>query len=202
MVVERHGHAGREITWKCQCDCGKIVYTTGHVMKSGSSRSCGCLFREVVEKNNKIHGETGTRLYNNWKGMLQRCRDKNYAYYNDYGGRGIKVCDQWKQFVPFRNWALANGYKDGLTIERVDNNGNYEPENCKWVTRKEQGNNRRTNHLITFNGKTQNIAQWSEETGLPFQLIIERINILKWTPQKALTTPARRHKPYEFKPLK
>lgn len=117
--------------------------------------------------SNIKHGKKGTRIYNIWIRMKVRCYNKNYDRYKDHGGRGIVMCDEWKHdFMTFYNWAMDNGYKEGLTIDRIDNDGNYEPNNCRWSTPKQQCNNRRTNIYLTYEGKTQTIAQWAEELGV------------------------------------
>jgi hypothetical protein len=121
--------------------------------------------------------------------MIDRCYNENNNHYRNYGGRGIKVCDEWKIVSVFREWAELNGYADFLTIDRIDNNGNYCPENCRWVSRKEQNNNTRRNRLITFNGETKNLVEWSEITGIHNNTLKDRLNT-GWTIEEALTTPA------------
>lgn len=131
-----------------------------------------------------------TRLYNIWGHMKNRCSCEKNTFYRHYGGRGIKVCEEWFEFLPFYEWAITNGYTDNLTLDRIDVNGNYEPSNCRWVTRKAQSNNRRDNKLVTFNGKTKSIAQWAEMTGIKDTTIRYRIK-QGWSVEKTLTTPAR-----------
>jgi hypothetical protein len=131
--------------WKCKCDCGTIKSIQGNHLKSKSIVSCGC-----YNKNKGIkHGFRYTRIYRIWGGMLSRCNRPANDNYMHYGGRGIKVCDAWKDFIPFKDWALANGYKDCLTIDRIQVNGNYEPNNCRWATQKEQGANKRSREIKT-----------------------------------------------------
>ena len=117
------------------------------------------------------------RLYTIWRNMKRRCNDSDRECYKNYVGRGIRVCDEWQNnYRSFYNWALSNGYNDELTIERINVNGNYEPLNCTWATRKEQSNNKRNNHFLTFNGKTQTVAQWSEELDISISTILRRID--------------------------
>ncbi len=136
---------------------------------------------------NHSHGMTGTRIYYIYNNMINRCEREKDKRYSNYGKRGISVCDEWKQsFQSFFNWALSNGYDETLTLDRIDVDGNYDPNNCRWTTIKEQENNRSNNHLITFNGKTQTLAQWSEERKIKYATLERRINKYKWTIQKAL----------------
>ena len=157
-----------KIRWLCQCDCGNtVIVQTGH-LRSGHTQSCGCRARDIAVKVNTTHGQKHTRLYKIWEGMKKRCYAVNNAAYPHYGGRGITIFDEWRNdFMAFYDWAMANGYREDLSIERNDVNGNYEPENCCWITRGEQTNNTRRTHYITVDDRTQNIAQWSKELGIP-----------------------------------
>lgn len=133
------------------------------------------------------HNATGTRIYNIYRGLKNRCYNQNDYHYEWYGSRGITICEEWlNDYKAFENWALNNGYQEHLTIDRIDNNGNYEPSNCRWITHKEQCNNRRTNHLITINGETKNISEWAETVSIDKKVIerrlkkgIEGIDLLK-----------------------
>jgi len=137
------------------------------------------------------HGGAHTRLYSIWKGMLRRCRNKNALCYVYYGGRGIKVCDEWLAFIGFRCWAINNGYDDSLTLDRIDNDGNYEPNNCRWATKMEQANNSRNNRFITYGGKTFSVAEWARKLGLPRSVIYDRLIKRGWSVRAAFTEPIR-----------
>lgn len=170
----------------CKCDCGKEVECFLNNLTRGTSTSCGCLRSYYAKQSRNCHGESRSRLYMEWNRTKTRCYNKNTHYYKNYGGRGIKVCDEWQTYWPFREWALAHGYRDDLTLERIDVNGDYCPENCTWIPMKEQANNKQNSHYITFNGQKKTIAQWARETGLNPSCIQYRLKAGK-TPEECLS---------------
>lgn len=188
-VVARAGsNQQREAMWLCKCECGSETIIRGSDVRTGHIKSCGCWKRESSKKLLTKHGKRNTRLYHIWCGMKTRCNNPNDIGYNLYGGRGIKVCDEWSQdFMAFYQWATENGYTDKMTIDRIDADGNYCPENCRWTTQKAQQNNRRNNHIIAFNGETRTVTEWAEITNIKSTTIYNRLK-RGWTIEKALTT--------------
>lgn len=168
---ERHG-----TIWRCLCDCGNEVNVVGHALKKGATVSCGCYARESQSKRAKTHGESKTRLYSIYRGMISRCYCENSGeFYKNYGGRGITVCDAWKSsYENFRDWALNNGYSDELTIDRIDVNGNYCPENCRWITMKQQARNKRKTIRLTYHGVTKSAYDWGEIIGVSGRVLDNR----------------------------
>lgn len=171
--------------WLFKCDCGKEKVILVDNVKSGKSKSCGCLWKEKIKGNNTTHGMAGTKTYCSWANMKYRCLNKNRKRYKDYGGRGIIICDRWLNgFTNF--YADMGECPQNKTLDRKDNNGNYKPNNCRWATSKQQHNNKRTNHLITYKNKTQNVTQWAEKIGIDRGVIYERLK-RGWSIERALT---------------
>lgn len=185
---DRSGHSA----WLCRCDCGKTTIARGSHLKEGYIQSCGCIAKERLKERSTKHGLEHTRTYRIWKDMLSRCYNPKNNRYHRYGGRGITVCPEWKDNIQnFHNWAMQNGYRDDLTIDRINNEGPYSPENCRWVTHKEQLNNTSRNRRVTINGITKTVAQWSEETGTNRRTIEYRLDH-GWPPEKAVKEPVKR----------
>lgn len=164
--------------WKCKCDCGNnnvVVY--GQSLTRGKTKSCGCMKGEYVSKNKTKHGKRYTRIYSIWSGMKSRCFLETDLDFLNYGGRGITVCDEWKDnFELFYNWAINNGYEENLTIDRINVNSNYEPNNCRWITSAEQNRNRRNNVYLTYDGVTMTCAEWSRKLGLNVGTVNNRLH--------------------------
>lgn len=158
--------------WLCKCDCGNTYLAKGYNLANGRVKSCGCNQR----KGHKTHGMSHTSLHKRWRSIKDRCTNPRCERYADYGGRGITICDEWENdFVAFMEWALSHGYEESLTIDRIDVNGNYEPDNCRWITLKEQNMNKRNNHFLTFNGETHTLTEWSKIRNIPLSTIYCRI---------------------------
>lgn len=181
-----------EVLWRCVCDCGTEKLIRGSHLRYGKTMSCGCLRRE--KGRNQTHGKRQTRLYNTWVRLRDRCRNPKNKSYQNYGGRGITYCKEWERFEIFYEWAMSNGYKDGLTIERIDNSKGYCPENCRWATIKEQARNRRTNHLLTYKGETKTITEWAEQYNMPPLTLRARVTRYHWPVEKAIETPVDKEK--------
>lgn len=191
-VIERAENKHNNSAWLCKCECGALCVVQSCSLRSGRTKSCGCFQKEQITKILEIHGQAKgnhTRLYNIYHGIKKRCYKKDEKSFNRYGGKGITMCNEWlNDFQSFYDWAMSNGYADNLTIDRIDNSKGYFPDNCRWVTYKVQNNNTSRNHLITYNGKTQTMAQWAFEMGINYDTLRARINRSHWSIERALTT--------------
>lgn len=193
MVVKFSHNQGHKRMWECLCDCGKTTIVAGVNLKSGRTKSCGCFKLEGLIQRSTSHNQRHTLLYDVWKTMKQRCGNPKNRGYHNYGGRGICVCDEWKSnFQSFYDWSMDNGYKQGLTIDRIDVNGNYCPENCRWVDRRVQANNMRVNRMITYNGETDTLANWSRRLNINYYTLEQRLNKFHWPVEKAFIPPAKK----------
>lgn len=186
----------RYTQWLCRCECDNQVVSRTAYIKNGNTKSCGCLISlkakqhiKTLNRQQITHNGSNDRLYSIWVNMKHRCNNPNDPRYCDYGGRGISVCDEWiHSYENFRDWSISNGYSEYLSIDRIDVNGNYEASNCRWTTNKEQQNNMRSNRLLTYNGETHTVSEWSDITGINKSTISKRINRSGWSTEKALTT--------------
>jgi hypothetical protein len=175
--------------WMCLCDCGNKKVVRGSNLMSGHSKSCGCFQKDMVSKTMKKHGDSFTRLYGIWTDMRHRCRNKNIKSWESYGGKGIKVCKEWrKSYLSFKKWALENGYNDNLTIDRIDVEDDYKPSNCRWATKKQQSNNRSNNRIIKYQGKELTLKQWSELKGIAPKTLAGRLD-RGWSVKMSLEKP-------------
>lgn len=187
-VIERAANNNNKTMWLCQCSCGNKKIVWGESIKKGSVVSCGCIGKKHRLESRTTHGMSHTKLDNMYYNMKMRCYNKNDDFYKDYGARGIKICDEWlNDRTKFFEWAKNNGYSKSLTIDRINVNGNYEPSNCRFVNAKQQARNRRSNHILEYNGESHTIVEWSEILNVPYSRLMTRIN-RGWSIEKALTT--------------
>lgn len=195
LVLEFIKREKRNSYWKCICDCGKEIIIPITYLTVGDTKSCGC-YRKEVCKNKVItkHNLTKTRIYHIWSAMKQRCYNKNLKEYKHYGFRGIKVCDEWlTDFMNFYIWAYANGYQSNLSIDRINNDGNYEPNNCRWATIKEQNNNMSTNHFVLYKNEKLTLSQLAEKYNIKYDIVKNRMR-LGWYIERIVTQPIRNRK--------
>lgn len=175
VVVKPEKGNSRKKAYLCQCKCGKYKIVNADTLKLGTSKSCGCFHKEDMIKRQTTHGKTGQRIMNIYYDIKSRCYDNKNKRFADYGGRGVAMCEEWvNNSSAFVEWALNNGYSDELTIDRVNNDGNYEPTNCRWTTIKEQAQNRRSCIMLTYFGVTKNLKQWCECIGEDYKKIYGR----------------------------
>lgn len=189
---------GRKI-WECTCDCGKTVTHSTSELNYGSVQSCGCLKLTTGEKLKKYNSRD-RKLYFRWSNVKGRCYNPNNAAYKNYGGRGIEMCDEWRDdFYAFRDWSIEHGYNPSLSLDRIDNNKGYSPDNCRWTDDKTQSNNRRSNAYVTINGETKTMMQWADIYGIKYATIQSRLS-RGWSRYDAITKPVNEiNCPYKHK---
>lgn len=184
------------VAWKCRCDCGRETVVPAGRLRNGITKSCGCQKHKSGKEHwNYKHGECGTRIYKIWEGIKKRCYTPSFKDYAIYGGKGIKMCNEWtgeNGYENFREWALSHGYDEkanssDCTIDRIDVNGDYSPENCRWVNATQQANNRTTSRYITYHGETHTIAEWARILNVPYGRIQSRL-YLGWSPEEIIET--------------
>lgn len=188
--MERHGIHNRPY-WKCVCKCGAEKVFSSQNLRAGT-RSCGCYRKHTNHLRLYKGGEDRSHLYSVWRMAKRRCEDSSCEFYHNYGARGIKVCDEWQGidgFDKFYNWAMCHGYEKELTLDRIDNDKGYSPDNCRFVTRKFQSNNKRNNIYFTFDGVTKTLMEWCEFYGVPYSRVRVRYNVMGWDIEDALFTP-------------
>lgn len=188
------------VIWKCQCDCGNICYVPANNLRKGTAKSCGCYRSERGKNMLTLHGLGNCRLNTIWHGMRTRCTNPKDYHFKRYGAKGIKVCDEWmNNFEAFYEWSVSHGYRDDLSIDRINPYGDYEPNNCRWVDNITQQNNKTNNHYIVFNGKKQSASMWARELGIDVSLIYNRLK-RGWSVEDTLTIPKGQTPNYkEFK---
>ena len=182
--------------WLCICDCGNTATTRASSLKSGSTKSCGCLQKEIAGLRTLTHGLSGShaycpRLYRIWKNMKQRCSNPKSCKYEIYGGNGVSVCDEWMEYEPFHKWAINHGYKKDLTLDRINGDGDYNPTNCRWATYSEQSLNTKQNRYLKYKDRSLTIKEWSDFVGIKYNTLRSRIFTYGWSIKKALETPVR-----------
>lgn len=182
----------RKRFWRCRCDCGTDVVVWAGNLRTGKANSCGCLRRELVAAKNRSHGMSQTPEYKTWGGIKKRCFNSSYKSYADYGGRGITMCDRWLN--SFENFLEDMGTKPSPdhSIERIDNDGHYEPSNCRWATRRDQAHNNRRNVHLTVDGITKPLSEWCREYAISHSSVLERL-AKGWDTKRAVTHPPRRN---------
>lgn len=161
--------------WLCKCDCGNEVVVRGYNLRSGGTKSCGCAQREIAAARCRTHGDAGSRLYIIWQHMKWRCEKETDLAFKYYGGRGVSICEDWRSYEKFKDWANSSGYQETLTLDRIDVNGNYEPDNCRWITLREQQRNKRNNVRAYFNGEAKTLSEWAELFGCHPQNVCREI---------------------------
>lgn len=191
-VIERFPHKSKEIYWNCKCKCGTIKAIRGSHLKDGSTNSCGCEKFNTNIKRLTTHSQSYTRLYHIWVNIKYRCYNQHCNHYFRYGGRGISVCKEWiESYEIFELWSLENGYTDILSLDRINNDGNYDPNNCRWATAREQGNNKSNNQYYEYDGLKLTLPEWANRYKINYGTLYKRIKEHNYSIEKALTTPVK-----------
>lgn len=183
---------GGQHYWLFRCDCGNEVVLRKNSVTSNNTTCCADCSRKRKALVNTKHGGVGTRLYREWSGIIQRCTNPNDTSWERYGAKGITVCEEWKRFEPFKEWAMSNGYNDTLTIDRINSNGNYEPSNCRWASVREQANNKQGTLWIEYGGERLQLSYWADRLRIPYHTLYDRLHRYGWSVERAFTEPIRR----------
>ena len=196
LIEEAGSQSNGAVMWMCQCSCGNFTRVSSSSLNSGHTRSCGHLLSESTRKRMQTHKQSKTRLYGIYIDMKQRCTSTKARFAYRYVDRGITVCEEWQHFEPFHEWALANGYKDGLEIDRIDNDKGYSPDNCRWVTHRENANNRHDIRFVTYKDETLPFAYFAEKyaPNIHMATLYNRIFIRKWDIDDAINRPVQKHR--------
>lgn len=173
----------------CKCDCGNEKIAIGSELQNGHIKSCGCYKKDSIINRCAKYTKEEKKLYGIWKGIRSRCNNKNSKPYQYYGGRGITICDEWNDYLIFYHWSMQNGYEKGKQLDRINNDGNYEPSNCRWVTPLENNHNRGNVNHYTINGITHTLTEWCSIYKIKYNTVRARIIQKGWDIEKALTTP-------------
>lgn len=193
-VIEPARSKSGRYAWKCLCDCGNYTITVSAQLKNGNTKSCGCYKNDIARERFTKHGFSKTKLFSVYQGMQSRCNNIKNNMYKHYGGRGISVCDEWSGengFINFYNWSMSNGYKEGLQIDRINNEGNYCPKNCRWVTCRENLMNKSNTLFYEYKGEKMTLQEWATKSGISYKRLRARIKECGWDFEKAIVTPIR-----------
>lgn len=191
VVIERANDIGGYVAWKCRCDCGNELVMKSIRLRNRKWKMC----KNCESKQRQEARVTDRRLYGVWEGICSRCNTPSSGAYEYYGGRGIKICKEWKDYLAFEKWALSSGYDETAphgqcTLDRIDVNGDYEPNNCRWITQKQQSLNTRRSRVLMLNGESMTAKEWADKLGMPYGRLISRVNKLGWSDERALCESA------------
>lgn len=189
VTDEKPKQGQRCFLWKCKCDCGNEVMVRTNSLTTGNTSSCGCSRTDSIRRRCVKHGMTNSPEYNSWQSMLNRCRNENIPAFSNYGGRGIQVCERWKSFDNF--YCDMGPRAKGFSLERLNNDEGYSPQNCVWSDRNSQANNMRSNLRFTWHGETMTLAQWARNLGINYHTLEGRLRNYGWTIDRAFSEPVR-----------